>query len=304
MKEEEEPTATTTGTTQHSHLHCCSVTAVVYIQNSVSWVLGFSIPTILMFSSIVLFFLGTKFYVHVAPEGSIFSSIAQVFVAAYKKRCLNHPSEERFLYDPPVNSALASKLPLTNEYRISIQPKHCLWLSSAMRVTTKVPDLFCHVFHIQLPMVFEQIGHNRWRRPPQRRREGTSNSIHDGHPAAPLSALWLAPQLILLGFAEAINFIGQIEFYNKQFPENLRSIATSLFFCTIAGANYLSSLIVSLVHGLSGRNGKPDWLTDDINQGRIDYFYYLLPGLGIINFVYFVIAAMKFKYKKIEIVGV
>ncbi|GAB4839928.1 hypothetical protein Ancab_020638 [Ancistrocladus abbreviatus] len=108
-------------------------------------------------------------------------------------------------------------------------------------------------------------------------------------------------KLILLGFAEAFNFIGQIEFYNQQFPENMRSIATSLFFYTIEGANYLSSLVVSLVHGLTGRNGKPDWLTNDINQGRVDYLYYLLVGLGVINLVYFVLCARKYKYKSVEI---
>ncbi|GAB2214116.1 hypothetical protein Drorol1_Dr00018454 [Drosera rotundifolia] len=374
-----------------------TVTAVVYIQNSVSWVLGFGIPTILMFSSIVVFFLGTKFYVHVAPEGSIFSSIAQVFVAAYKKRRLNLPSEDKveaYLYDPPVNSVLASKLPLTNEYRRlnksaiieggdldkdgspsnkwrlcsiqQIEEVKCLlrvlpiWASGiicftavAQQGTFIVSQALAMDRHIgpnfQIPPgslgIFSLITIGIWvpiydtylvpyMRKIMKHEEGisllqrigiglifsiismvvaglieqkrrdTSNSIHVGHPAAPLSVLWLAPQLILLGFAEAFNFIGQIEFYNKQFPENMRSIATSLFFCTIAGANYLSSLIVSLVHGLSGRNGKHDWLTDDINQGRIDYFYYLLAGLGVINFVYFVTAAMKYKYKKIEIVGV
>ncbi|GAB4839935.1 hypothetical protein Ancab_020645, partial [Ancistrocladus abbreviatus] len=103
------------------------------------------------------------------------------------------------------------------------------------------------------------------------------------------------------GFVEAFNFIRQIEIYNQQFPENMRSIAASLFFCTIARANYLSSLVVSLVHGLMGRNGKPDCLTNDINQGRVDYFYYLLAGLGVINLVYFVLCARKYKYKSVEI---
>jgi dipeptide/tripeptide permease len=44
-------------------------TVVVYIQDSVSWVIGFGILTVCMFFSIILFFIGTKFYVHVEPEG-------------------------------------------------------------------------------------------------------------------------------------------------------------------------------------------------------------------------------------------
>lgn len=96
-------------------------TVVVYIQDSISWVLGFAIPTSLMFCSIVLFFIGMNMYTHVKPEGSIFSSIAQVFVAAYKKRKLKLPADHVFkamYYDPPLNkTSVVSKLPHTNQYR-------------------------------------------------------------------------------------------------------------------------------------------------------------------------------------------
>ncbi|KAJ8536435.1 hypothetical protein K7X08_034836 [Anisodus acutangulus] len=45
-----------------------------------------------------------------------------------------------------------------------------------------------------------------------------------------MSALWLVPQLSLAGLAEAFCAIGQVEFYYKQFPENMKSIAGSFFF--------------------------------------------------------------------------
>ncbi|PON67477.1 Proton-dependent oligopeptide transporter family [Parasponia andersonii] len=45
-----------------------------------------------MACSIIFFFFGTKLCHYVKPEGSIFSSIAQVFVAAYKKRHLKVPA--------------------------------------------------------------------------------------------------------------------------------------------------------------------------------------------------------------------
>ncbi|KAJ6719501.1 OLIGOPEPTIDE TRANSPORTER-RELATED [Salix purpurea] len=86
-----------------------TLTAVVYVQDSVSWVLGFGIPTVLMLCSIILFFIGTRIYVHVKPEGSVFSGIAQVFAAAYKKRRLKLPDNcdgeqqvDGIFYDPPI----------------------------------------------------------------------------------------------------------------------------------------------------------------------------------------------------------
>jgi len=97
-------------------------TVVVYIQDSVSWKIGFGIPTLSMFCSIIMFFVGTTFYVRVKPEGSIFSGIAQVLVAAYRKRKLRlSTSEEKpegAFYDPPlVGTTIVSKLPLTKQFR-------------------------------------------------------------------------------------------------------------------------------------------------------------------------------------------
>lgn len=96
-------------------------TVVVYIQDSVSWKFGFAIPTLCMFFSIILFFIGTNIYVHAKPEGSIFSSIGQVIVVSYKKRNVKLPCEKQMLgkfYDPPLTGIAAfSKLPLTNQFR-------------------------------------------------------------------------------------------------------------------------------------------------------------------------------------------
>lgn len=100
-----------------------SLTIVVYIQDSVSWVLGYAIPTGLMVCSIVLFFMGTRVYVLIKPEGSVFTGLAQVAVAAYKKRKLQLPSFEAndraAFYDPPLDpgTVVLSKLPLTNQFR-------------------------------------------------------------------------------------------------------------------------------------------------------------------------------------------
>lgn len=109
--------------------------------------------------------------------------------------------------------------------------------------------------------------------------------------------MWLAPQLILLGIAEAFNGIGQIEFYYKEFPQHMKSIAGSLFFCTIAGASYLSSFIVTIVHDNTGKDGQPDWLDDNLNVGKLDYYYFIIAGMGALNFAYFVVCARFYRYK-------
>lgn len=99
-------------------------TVVVYVQDSVSWSLGFGIPTLCMFLALILFFVGTRGYVHVKPEGSILSSVAQVLVAAYRKRKVEIPCGDEddvdglAFYDPPTKeNGLMIKLPLTNQFR-------------------------------------------------------------------------------------------------------------------------------------------------------------------------------------------
>lgn len=128
-------------------------------------------------------------------------------------------------------------------------------------------------------------------------RERRSAAIANPH-APPISVFWLAPQLVLLGLCEAFNIIGQIEFFNRQFPEHMMSIGNALFSLSFAFASYLSSLIVTVIHRVTGSNGhRPDWLANDINAGRLDYFFFLIAGIGVLNFFYFVYVARRYVYK-------
>ena len=131
----------------------------------------------------------------------------------------------------------------------------------------------------------------------ERRASANNSKLSSTTGIAPMSVFWLAPQLILMGFCEAFNILGQLEFFNRQFPEHMRSIGNALFSCSFAGASYTSSLLVTVVHRVTATRDRPDWLTNDINKGRLDYFYYLLAGLGVLNFVYFLYCAHRYHYK-------
>ncbi|KAJ0106481.1 hypothetical protein Patl1_17873 [Pistacia atlantica] len=113
-----------------------------------------------------------------------------------------------------------------------------------------------------------------------------------------MSAMFLVPQLALAGLAEAFAAVGQVEFYYKQFPENMRSIAGSLFYCGIAGSSYLSSLLIGVVHKTTERAATGDWLAEDLNKGRLDYYYYVIAAFGILNFGYFLVCSSWYKYKE------
>lgn len=112
-----------------------------------------------------------------------------------------------------------------------------------------------------------------------------------------MSALWMVPQLVLAGISESFAAIGQIEFYYKQFPENMRSFAGSLLFLGMATSNYLNSFLISIIHRTTEGSSSGNWLPEDLNKGRLDYFYFLITALVLLNVCYFIGCAKWYKYK-------
>lgn len=95
-----------------------SLTAIVYVQSDVSWSLGFAIPTFLMFLSCVLFFMGSKIYVKVKPDGSALTSVVRVVVAAVNKRRLKLPEQPwSSLFNHCPNDFINTNLPYTHQFR-------------------------------------------------------------------------------------------------------------------------------------------------------------------------------------------
>lgn len=66
-----------------------AILILVELVQEFSWFLSFGIASMSMALSIILFFMGSRNYVHVKPEGiKTFASIAKVGVMAYKKHRL------------------------------------------------------------------------------------------------------------------------------------------------------------------------------------------------------------------------
>ncbi|KAF3510313.1 hypothetical protein F2Q69_00005662 [Brassica cretica] len=112
-----------------------------------------------------------------------------------------------------------------------------------------------------------------------------------------MSAMWLIPQLVLAGVAEAFAAIGQMEFYYKQFPENMKSFAGSIFYVGGGVSSYLASFLISTVHRTTEHSPTGNWLAEDLNKAKLDYFYFMLTGLMFVNFLYFLLMARWYRYK-------
>lgn len=114
----------------------------------------------------------------------------------------------------------------------------------------------------------------------------------------PISIFWQVPQYFIIGVAEVFTFIGQLEFFYDQAPDAMRSLCSALSLSTNALGNYLSSLLITIVTSVSTRNGKLGWIPENINYGHLDYFFWLLAVLSLLNLGVFLLVAKWYTYKK------
>jgi solute carrier family 15 (peptide/histidine transporter), member 3/4 len=89
-----------------------SATAIVYVQDNVSWTLGFGISFAANVLGLAIFLAGSRIYRHLKPEGSPFVSLARVVVAAARKRkLLLSPNIEDYYQGPPDGEKKVVALP-------------------------------------------------------------------------------------------------------------------------------------------------------------------------------------------------
>ncbi|GFP99840.1 protein nrt1/ ptr family 5.6 [Phtheirospermum japonicum] len=114
-----------------------------------------------------------------------------------------------------------------------------------------------------------------------------------------MSVFWLAPQYIILGMADGFGLVGLQEFFYDQVPDSMRSIGIALYLSVTGAANFLSSLMITLVDRVTEKDGK-SWIGKDLNSSRIDYFYWLLAGFTAVNFCVYAIVARRYSYKNVR----
>ena len=94
-------------------------------------------------------------------------------------------------------------------------------------------------------------------------------------------------------------FIGQLEFFNDESPDTMRTLCTALPLLSFSLGNYLSSFILTIVTYFTTQGGRLGWIPDNLNKGHLDYYFLLLSGLSLLNMLAFIIAAKRYKQKKV-----
>ncbi|KAM1212170.1 hypothetical protein ACFX13_003847 [Malus domestica] len=114
------------------------------------------------------------------------------------------------------------------------------------------------------------------------------------HKNVTLSFFWLGWQYLFLGVSDMLTLGGMLEFFYSEAPDSMRSMSTSLSWCSTSMGYFLSSVLVSIANSLSGRIGK-EWLGGaDVNHSRLDLFYTLLCILNTLNVLNYIYWARKY----------
>ncbi|KAJ4839978.1 hypothetical protein Tsubulata_033153, partial [Turnera subulata] len=366
----------------------CAVTILVYIQDNKGREWGYGICACAIVLGLVVFLAGTKRYRFKKLVGSPLTQIAAVFVAAWKKRDLELPSDVSLLYNvddiEEGNKKKKQELPHSKQFRFldkaaikepgmtQVNNKWNLstltdveevklvlrmlpiWATTIMfwtiyaQMTTfsvsqattmdrhigksfQIPPASLTVFfvgsilltvpiydRIIVPIARKLLKNPQGLTPLQRigvglvfsilsmvagaltevkrLRAARSHGLTDDPTAViPLSVFWLVPQFFFVGSGEAFTYIGQLDFFLRECPKGMKTMSTGLFLSTLSLGFFFSSLLVSIVHKVTG-NSKP-WLADNLNQGRLHYFYWLLAILSTVNFVIYMLCARWYVYK-------
>uniref|UniRef100_A0A0D3HAI5 Major facilitator superfamily (MFS) profile domain-containing protein n=1 Tax=Oryza barthii TaxID=65489 RepID=A0A0D3HAI5_9ORYZ len=239
-----------------------SGSAVVWLQDNFGWLLGFGVPALCTVLAMASFLLGSAMYRYHQPRGSPVVRACQVVVAAVRKRNVVLPHDGFVLYDGPAEEGrrMAHTGPVQAAVAVAVP-------SSA----AAQPWRLCTVTQVEeLKAIVRML---------------------------PGSIAWQVPQYVLLGASAVLAHIGQLEFFYNQAPDSMRSLCSALGHMTCSLGSYLSSVVVTVVSHATARGGSPGWIADDIDDGHLDRFFWLVAGLSSINLVVFICCAKRYKYK-------
>lgn len=114
-----------------------------------------------------------------------------------------------------------------------------------------------------------------------------------------MSVFWLAPQVLIAGVADGFALVGLQEYFYDQVPDSMRSLGIAFYLSVIGAANFLSSLLITIVDHVTDKSGR-SWFGKDMNSSRVDNFYWLIAAMATANLFIYVLVARRYSYKNVQ----
>ncbi|KAL9152989.1 hypothetical protein ABFS82_10G019200 [Erythranthe guttata] len=117
----------------------------------------------------------------------------------------------------------------------------------------------------------------------------------------PMNMFWLLPQFLLAGIFEGILKKSVVLFFKDNIPVFMEKFLPHLVDC-VYGVGFMGNILsVHVLGKISERGGKMNWFQLDINQSRVDKYYWTLSWLMAVNLVMFVVAAISYCVKELDV---
>ncbi|XP_077230004.1 protein NRT1/ PTR FAMILY 3.1-like [Tasmannia lanceolata] len=134
-----------------------AVTVVVYIQDNIGWGWGFGIPAIAMAISIVAFIIGFPLYRNYVPCGSPLTRLAQVVVAAFRKRNLPPVSDPNSLYEnDKLDAAISASGKLLHTNQLTFFDKAAV-ITNEDEIKFQAPDITPNLWRLNTVHRVEEL---------------------------------------------------------------------------------------------------------------------------------------------------
>ncbi|XP_047164198.1 protein NRT1/ PTR FAMILY 4.3 [Vigna umbellata] len=112
-----------------------------------------------------------------------------------------------------------------------------------------------------------------------------------------LSIFWITPQFLIFGLSEMFTAIGLLEFFYKQSLKGMQAFLTAITYCSYSFGFYLSTVLVTLVNKITSTSSNGGWLHyNNLNQDRLDLFYWLLAVLSFLNFLNYLFWSKRYSH--------
>ncbi|KAG6704956.1 hypothetical protein I3842_07G157700 [Carya illinoinensis] len=297
------------------------ITLMVYIQEKKGWVWGFGVPTAAMPMGIPF---GRFLQVIVASTRNHFRGVEvgredQLYEVKTKEsdilRARKLPHTAQYSYQVEELKSFIRILPVwasTIALSISYSQLSTFFVSQARRAPF---PFFSAINALILVPIYEKLvvpflrkrnGHPRGMTSLQLMGIGLFISIFamasaalvkkrrdDSNPLS-MSVFWLFPQFFLIGSAEVFTYVGQMEFFYDEATDGTRSICSAIFLSEIGIGSWLSTALVKIIERATGGEER-GWLRNDLNKSRLDYFYWILTGINLVNLLVYLWVAWSYK---------